>query len=56
MNFSDPNIIIDELRMEISRFSVGNSNNLSLFLGNARKALNKNSPEEQRCKDLLNIG
>ena len=45
MNFSDPNIIIDELRMEISRFSVGNSNNLSLFLGNARKALNQRSSD-----------
>ena len=54
MNFSDPNIIIDELRMEISRVSVGNSNNLSLFLRNARKACFKS--EEQRWKDLLNIG
>ena len=55
MNFTDPNIIIDKLRMEISRFSVGNSNNLSLFLGNARRKESFKS-EEQRWKDLLNIG
>jgi len=48
MNFSYPNFIIDELKMKINRVSEqGNSNNLSLFLGNnARKqALNRKSSD-----------